>query len=69
MLDGPCGDGPGFVKGIIPMINAETLDLVGIDQGVIQFGATTEGFINDQNVGLPSHWIVPGSGAGHDWHI
>ena len=26
-------------------------------------------FICNQNAGLPSDWIIPGGGAGHNWHI
>ena len=29
------GDGPGFIKRIIPVINSKAPDLIGIEQGVI----------------------------------
>ena len=51
------------------MINAKTPDLVGVNEGVIQFRAVVKRFIDDQNASLASNWFIPGSGAGHDWHI
>ena len=26
-------------------------------------------FVHNQDVGLPSSWIIPGSSAGHNWHV
>ena len=31
MIDRPDGDGPGFVKGVVPMINAKASNLTGVD--------------------------------------
>ena len=69
MVERPNGDGSGCVKRIIPMINTKTPDLVGVDEGVIQFRATVKGFIHDQNVCLPSSRIIPSGGARCNWHI
>ena len=32
MISRPNGHGPGFVKGVVPMINAEASNLIGVDQ-------------------------------------
>ena len=67
MINRPNGHGPGFVKGVVPMTDAETLDLVQVDQGVIQFRATMKCFVDHQNVGLVGNWIIPSSRSRHNW--
>ena len=66
MVNWADGDGPGFVKQIVPTIDAKTSNLVWVDWGVVQFGAMTERLIHDQNVGLVQNWIIPSSSAGHN---
>ena len=46
------GNGSGCIKRIVPTINAKTFNLIGVNEGVIQFGTTVKGFIDNQNVGL-----------------
>ena len=69
MLNRPNGDGPGFVKRVVAAIDTKTPHLVGVDQGVIQFCATTEGFIHNQNVCLVGDRVIPGCLAGNNRNI
>ena len=51
------------------MRDAKTSDLIGVDWGVIQLDAMTEGFIDNQNACLVGGRVIPGCCSGHNWHI
>ena len=66
MVKRPDGDGPGIIKRIIPTIDTKIPNLVGVEKGVIQFCAMTEGFIHNQNVCLVGGRVIPGCGSRHN---
>ena len=69
MFNRPDRDGPGFVKGIVPMMNAKTLHLIGVDWRVIQFGAMMKCLVHNQNACLVCDRVIPSSRTGSNWCI
>ena len=67
--DGPCGDGLGFIKRIVPVTDTKTLNLIGVDQRVIQFCATMEGFVHNKGVCVVGDGVIPGCSSGNNRNI